>query len=137
MKNWKIWTAFLTVFIAGISVGVFGSGLYVKHRLHPRNHNPAEFHKIIKERMLSHIQNEVHPSPEIMPAIESILDETLDKARDLRREVHPRIKTILEDGQSRIKALLPPEQQERFEAFTKRLREQPHKYLPPPPPPPR
>lgn len=136
MGNWKIWTVLGSVFFAGIVVGVVGFGVVLKHHFDgPKD--PAQFRMKIKHHILEEIIDEVEPNPEAIPAITEIIDDVTLQLETFRRENHPRIRAIFENGKERISALLTPEQQERFEKFTEKRRKRKFGLfrLPPPPPP--
>lgn len=50
--------------------------------------------------------------------VRAIIDETRDGYRQLRTEVRPRYDTLRRDGRARIRALLTPEQQQKFDRMT-------------------
>lgn len=136
MKNWKVWTSFLTVFVAGVLVGVLGVGIALKlHFAPPRDQ--AQFHNMMRARILGTIKKEVRPDPAAIPAIEAAIDQSMQELETIRKEMHPRIKGAFDKGKERIKAHLTPEQRKRFDAVIKERREGKFDFfrLPPPPPP--
>ncbi len=136
MKNWKIWTAFLTVFAAGIIAGAVGVGVIMKYHFMPPR-NPAEFRQIMRQRLLDDIMENVHPDPAAIPDIKETLHQILNEVEEIRREMHPRIKGIFENGKERIKAHLTPDQAIKFDKMTEEQKKGRFGFLrlPPPPPP--
>lgn len=136
MKNWKIWTAFLTVFASGIIIGVVGVGLIIQHQF-PPGKNPAEFQKAIKHRFMTNFIEEVQPDANDIPAIEAAMDETMNEFDAVRTETGPRFKAILEKGNERIRSHLTEEQVERFDEMIDDFKKRRFNFLrfPPPPPP--
>ncbi len=135
MKSWKIWTALLAVFILGATTGIFGTGLYLKHRFHPDG-NPDQFHEKMRRRITDRILETVQPIEKNRAAVEEAILATLDEADQLRLEVDPKIKAILTRGEKRVKSLLTPEARQRFEKMIKEFkRRQGDRPFPPPPPP--
>lgn len=136
MKNWKVWAAFLSVFLCGALVGVIITGHVAKRQfVPPKDH--AEIRQIIRARALDSIRDEVAPSPEAMAEIETIVDQTLTELTAIRREVFPRIQRVFNRGKERIKEHLTPEQQARLEAMVEERQKGRFGFfrLPPPPPP--
>ncbi|MDD3312899.1 hypothetical protein [Pseudodesulfovibrio sp.] len=135
MQRWKIWTAFLTVFAAGVIVGVAGLGLVLKHHFAPPR-NPAEFHQKMRRHMVDDFMESVRPDAAKAPAIRREIESVFDRLDALREDTRPRIEAILKDGEARIKAQLTREQAERFDRLIKDKRRGPGLLeLPPPPPP--
>lgn len=136
MKKWKIWTAFLTVFAAGILVGMAGLGLVLKHHFAPPE-NPAEFHRHIQQRMLEDFLESVQPDPSAIPAIQAVLNQVFEELNAIRDATRPRLEMILKNGEKRIKTHLTPEQAARFDRMIKERRRGGPGFLrlPPPPPP--
>lgn len=137
MGNWKVWTAFISVFIAGTIVGVVGVGLVMQHQF-SRAHSHGEFREMMKNRMLSEIRDEVRPDASAMPEIEKILNDLTRELEAFRKTNQPRIKKIFENGKQRIRQHLTPEQAKRFDAMSEKRRKGNFGFLrfPPPPPPP-
>jgi Spy/CpxP family protein refolding chaperone len=50
--------------------------------------------------------------------VRAIVDETREGYRQLRTEVRPRYETLRANGRARIRALLTPEQQQKFDRMT-------------------
>lgn len=135
MKNWKIWTALLAVFILGATAGVFGTGMYLKHRFHSHG-DPAAFHEKMRQRILNRIMDRIEPAPENRKAVKQAILATINEAEQLRMEVDPKLKEIFKRGQNRVRELLAPDARKRFdlmvEEFDRRRGDRP---FPPPPPP--
>lgn len=134
MQRWKVWTAFLTVFAAGIIVGAAGLGLVLKMHFAPPK-DPAEFHHRMREHMIADFMETVRPDTAKIPALTAEIGALFDRLDALRTETQPRIKAILKDGETRIRAYLTPEQAERYERMIRDRRRGPGLFPPPPPPP--
>ena len=136
MKNWKIWTAFLTVFASGIIVGVVGVGLVIQHHF-DQEKDHAEFRETLKHRFMTHFIEEVQPDTKDIPAIKTAMSETMDELEKIRAETGPRFKAILEKGNKKIKSYLTGEQIKRFDEMIDSFKKRRFNFLrlPPPPPP--
>lgn len=136
MKNWKIWTAFLAVFAAGVLAGVVGLGLTLKHQM-GRGESPEAFRQKMRAHMMEDIREEVRPAKEALPEIEKAVDQVLEEVWAIRQEARPKLKEVFERGRKRIEAQLTPEQIKRFDALREERRKGDFGFLrlPPPPPP--
>jgi len=135
MLRWKVWAAFLTVFAAGVIVGAAGLGLMLKLHFAPPK-DPVAFHQKMRRHMVEEFMEAVRPEAAKVPAIRQEIESVFDQLDALREDIRPRTATILKDSEVRIKALLTPEQAERFDQLIKEKRRGPGLLeLPPPPPP--
>ena len=133
MQRWKVWTAFLTVFAAGVIVGVAGLGLVMKIHMAPPK-NPAEFHQRMRQHMVEEFMETVRPDPDRRTEAKAAISAVFDRLDALREDTRPRIEAILKDGEQRIKSLLTPEQAARFDRLIEE-KKRPGPFGPPPPPP--
>ena len=133
MQRWKVWTAFLTVFAAGVIVGVAGLGLTMKMHMAPPK-DPAEFHRRMRQHMVEEFMETVRPDPDRKAEAEAVLNSIFDRLDGLREDTRPQIEAILKDGKEQLKSLLTPEQAARFDRMIEEKR-RPGPFGPPPPPP--
>jgi len=136
MKNWKIWTAFLAVFAAGILIGVVSIGLVIQHNFPPKGDHAA-FREKMKSRFMTRFIDKVEPDTKDIPAIEAIMTDTISKLEKVRMETDPKVKAILKNGEKRIKLNLTGEQAKRFDEMIENHKKRRFNLLrlPPPPPP--
>ena len=136
MKNWKVWTAFLTVFATGIIVGVVGVGLVIQQHFE-RPRDMGKFHTTMRARLVKDIVDTVQPDESAIPAIREAVDETLAELEKVRTDTQPRVKAILEKGRKRIIAHLTPEQAVLRDRMAEERKRGKFGFfrLPPPPPP--
>lgn len=136
MRNTKVWTAFIAVFICGIVVGVTGVGLVLKYHFTPPK-DPAQFHTRMRARLLDEIKDEVQPDPAAIPYIESALRDLTRELEIIRRETHPRLKEAFRKSKAQIKEHLTVEQTQRFDELVRKQKEGRGRLFrfPPPPPP--
>lgn len=64
------------------------------------------------------LQNNLDLDARQTEQIRAIIDETREGYRQLQTEVRPRYDTLRRDGRTRIRALLTPEQQQKFDRMT-------------------
>jgi Spy/CpxP family protein refolding chaperone len=71
-----------------------------------------------EEKMFEGMKHDLNLSEQQATEIRAILDETRNGFRSLRTEVRPRYDALRQNSRARIRALLTPEQQQRFDAKT-------------------
>lgn len=108
----KIWLAILGVFLLGC---VTGASLDSAYRLRASGEvrdkrNPEE--------MFENMRRELDLNERQAAEIRQILDQTRNEYRALRTEVRPRYDALRQNSRTRIRALLTPEQQQRFDLRT-------------------
>ena len=108
----KIWLVVVGVFALGCLSGVAIDGAYrLRAAAIPREGGRHE-KKDIFERMRS----DLNLTDEQARQVKAVLDETRGEYRTLSAECRPRYDAIRQKGRERIRALLTPEQQQRFDA---------------------
>ena len=108
----KIWLVVVGVFALGCLSGVAIDGAYrLRAAAIPREAGRHE-KKDIFERMRS----DLNLTDEQARQVKAVLDETRGEYRTLSAECRPRYDAIRQKGRERIRALLTPEQQQRFDA---------------------
>jgi Spy/CpxP family protein refolding chaperone len=110
----KLWLAIAAIFALGCATGAFLDSAYrlragaARHGARGGKRDPAHaFEKLQRELNLDERQ---------AAEVRRILDETRDEYRTLRSETRPRFDAIRESARTRIRAVLTPEQQQRFDA---------------------
>lgn len=109
----KIWLVLLGVFVLGCVTGVAVSGLY---RSRASVDRPEAREKAMHERF-ENMRRELNLTDEQTTAVRAILDETREQYRALRTELRPRFEEPRQKARTRIRALLSPEQQQRFDVM--------------------
>jgi Spy/CpxP family protein refolding chaperone len=97
------------VFVAGGLFGVVAHGLYTQKTA--RASNPKEF----RERYVAKLQKDLSLTPEQMPQVTAILDQTSDRFREIREKMSPEFAAIRQQQRAQIMALLNPEQQVKYQ----------------------
>ena len=109
----KILLAVLAVFALGC---VTGASLDSAYRLQASNGRGAG--QPAKEDFFEAMQRNLKLNNQQATEIRSIVDETRGEYRQLRAEVRPRYDAFRQKARVRIRALLTPEQQQKFDTMT-------------------
>lgn len=113
----KIWLVVVGVFALGCLTGAFLDSAY---RLQASNSERQEMRgrrggKEGKEADFEKMKRDLNLNEQQATEIRAILDETRNGYRALRTEVRPRYDALRQNARTRIRALLTPEQQQRFD----------------------
>ena len=108
----KIWLVLLAVFVLGCVTGAALTGLY-----RSRASNGTESHERAMHERFERMRTELNLTDQQTTAVRAILDETRNEYRTLRKELRPRFEEPRTKARSRIRALLTPEQQQKFDAM--------------------
>ncbi len=105
----KIWLVLLVVFLLGSVTGAALTGLYRSRAGGAEARDGAKrFEKMRTELNLTDQQT---------TSVRTILDETRNEYRTLRTELRPRFEEPRMKARAKIRALLTPEQQQKFDAL--------------------
>lgn len=77
----------------------------------------------LKHRMLAFYERELDLTPEQKERLTTVLEESRSAMVEIRHGVREKMDTALRETKSRIRELLTPEQQEKFDRLGKRFRE--------------
>lgn len=104
----KVWLVLVVVFLLGSITGAALTGLYLaRSGNRPERSAQTRFEKMRVELNLTDEQTK---------AVSAILDETRNDYKALRAELRPRFDEPRQKARARIRALLTPEQQQKFDA---------------------
>ena len=111
----KIWLVVLGVFILGC---VTGAALDSVYRIKAGNDRGSDYRGGRRDRkdIFEEMKRDLNLNEQQATEIRAILDSTRNEYRQLKAEVEPRYDAIRQQGRARIRALLNPEQQQRFDA---------------------
>jgi Spy/CpxP family protein refolding chaperone len=109
----KIWLVVVGVFALGCLSGVALDGAY---RLRAAGRDRAGEHARRGQDIFERMRGDLSLTDEQARQVKAVLDETRDEYRTLSAECRPRYDAIRQKGRERIRALLTPEQQQRFDA---------------------
>jgi Spy/CpxP family protein refolding chaperone len=110
----KIWLAVVGVFALGFITGVSLDSVY---RLRASNEPPSRRSRG-KEEVFERMKRDLNLNEQQATQIRTILEQTRDEYRQLRTEVRPRYDAVRQNARTKIRALLTPEQQQKFDAKT-------------------
>ena len=108
----KMWLVLLAVFVLGCVTGVALTGLY-----RSRASTGSESRERAMHERFEKMRTELSLTDQQTTAVRTILDETRNEYRALRTELRPRFEEPRLKARSRIRALLTPEQQQKFDAM--------------------
>ena len=111
----KVIAAALAVFVLGC---VTGAALDSAYRLRASGHRRAQHGQQGRGDFFKSLQNNLDLDERQTEQIRAIIDETREGYRQLQTEVSPRYDALRRDGRARIRALLTPEQQQKFDRMT-------------------
>jgi hypothetical protein len=114
MMSWKtLLIGFLVGLLAGAGWGAwFGGGRFGRWDRSERR----------EERILRHFTQELGLNSEQRSAVGELLRGQREQIRSVREELKPRMDAVRETTRAQIRALLSPEQIEKFEKFEERRR---------------
>jgi Spy/CpxP family protein refolding chaperone len=105
--TFKIWLVLVVVFVLGSVTGAAITGFY-----HAMAHNTRP-----RESRVEKMRRDLSLTDEQMKSVSAILDETRNEYRQLKTELKPRFDEPRQKARTRIRALLSPEQQQKFDAM--------------------
>jgi len=105
--TFKIWLVLVVVFVLGSVTGAAITGFY--HAMAPNAHPPHE--------RMEKLRRDLSLTDEQMKSVSVILDETRNEYKQLKTELKPRFDEPRQKARTRIRALLSPEQQQKFDAM--------------------
>jgi Spy/CpxP family protein refolding chaperone len=109
----KIWLTLVGVFILGCMTG---AALDSAYRLRANGRQEGRQGGRGKDDGFEKMKRDLNLNDQQSTEIRAILDQTRNEYRALRTEALPRYDTIRQNARTRIRALLNPEQQQRFDA---------------------
>jgi Spy/CpxP family protein refolding chaperone len=111
----KIWLLVVGVFLLG---GVTGASLDSLYRLRASGDARQERHngRRNKGNIFEEMKRDLNLTDQQAAAVRAIIDQSREEYRALRNEQRPRHDAVRQKARASIRALLTPEQQQRFDA---------------------
>jgi Spy/CpxP family protein refolding chaperone len=106
----KVWLVLVVVFVLGSITGAALTGLY-------RSRASADRPEKATHDRFDKMRRELNLTDEQTKSVSAILDETRNEYRSLRAELRPRFEEPRQKARAKIRALLTPEQQQKFDAM--------------------
>lgn len=106
----KVWLVLVVVFVLGSITGAALTGLY-------RSRAGADRPEKAMHERFERMRRELNLTDEQTKSVSTILDETRNEYRSLRAELRPRFEEPRQKARAKIRALLTPEQQQKFDAL--------------------
>ena len=118
----KVQLVCVMIFLLGVAAGSLGLTAYSRWVEAGR---PSGWSgRFDRERYVKQLTEAVGLQREQMGALNAILDETREEFLALRSRLHPQFDEVRQRARQRIRGILNPEQQARFEAFLTRWDEE-------------
>ena len=112
MKKWKAIIGILLVFLLGVFAGVLGSYAIFSQRMEGMvRGEPGRAGEFIVRRLT----RELHLDPAQSEQLRTIVKETHAELRELRKKIRPESEEIMARSQDRVRAILRPDQREKYE----------------------
>lgn len=119
MRNWKLWSGIMLVFLSGIVIGSAATGLYIKHGIEGLlQEGPPG----IKNIAMKKLTDELGLSKSQQAEVGKIVVEAQSRFQKLRAQNQPEIEKILSESVLRMKTVLSPEQQKKLDLLHESLR---------------
>jgi hypothetical protein len=106
----------LALFVVGVGVGVLGTHLFYTQQI--RRHGGGGALGV--HRFVTRLERELNLSVEQSRRIDEILQQSRVESDALRHEMLPRVREHMRQTRERIRAVLSPEQQARFDELQRR-----------------
>jgi Spy/CpxP family protein refolding chaperone len=125
----RVYLYFVATIVLGAILG--GMGIYCFLWYTGRLQHHSGFNK---DRAVAHLKKELNLSDAQTQQVGQIFDETSQKVRDLQKQIDPQFQAFHQETRARIRQILNPDQQKKFDEFVKAIDERRKRRGPPPPP---
>lgn len=120
MNRFKLVTGIVLLFALGVLTGVLGANMYFKYRFERfRDAGPTARKELLMERFTRRLDL----TPQQQEKISVIFEEMREGLFALRTKHQPELEEIRARSHARIKAILNPDQQEKFDEMIERLKQ--------------
>lgn len=112
MKKWKIIASIIIVFLLGVLAGALVTHKSYQHRVEGIMKGES---KTMREVIVRRLNRELHLDANQSEQLHSIVEETHAEIKKVRRQFRPQIEEVLARSQEKIRAILQPDQLEKYE----------------------
>ena len=119
VNRWKIWLGIIVIFLSGAVVGGASTALYARKKIHEMMREGGPF---MRARMVEKLTEKLQLAPEQRRKVEEIVNATRDEIHQSGDEKGRRFEAMRKGG-DRIREVLNPEQQTRFDELRRRMEE--------------
>lgn len=109
----KTWAVLFAVFALGCITGIGVGGVYRERTSASFRESRAREH----ERLFEKIRTDLSLTDDQAKAMRQVLDETASEFRALRNQLRPRYEELRQKTRGRMRGLLRPEQQQKFDSL--------------------
>ena len=115
MKQWKAIVSVLLVFLFGASAGVL-----VTHKIYQQKMEKiiGDEPRTMREVIVQRLNHALDLDAAQLEQLRTIVKETRAEMKDLRKQIRPQMEEVLVRSQSKIRAILQPDQLEKYEQIT-------------------
>ena len=110
MKKWKAIISILIVFLLGSLAGALITHEIYQHRIESFIRGEPK-----RELIVRRLNHQLNLDAAQLSQLRVIVEETYDGIKNVRKQIKPQIEAILESSQNRVRAILLPDQLEKYE----------------------
>lgn len=112
MKQWKIIISVLLVFALGALSGTIATHTIYRQKMENIIRDEP---KAMRELMVQRLNSRLQLDPAQLEQVRVIARETHTEMRAVRKQIRPQIEEVLSRSQVKIRAILRPDQQEKYD----------------------
>ena len=112
MKKWKAIVSVILVFLLGSLAGALVTHKIYQHRIEGIIKGEA---KPMRELIVRRLNYELHLDSIQLEQLRIIVKETHEEMKNVRKQFRPQIEEILSRSQNKVRAILRPDQLEKYE----------------------
>jgi hypothetical protein len=112
MKKWKTIVSIILVFLLGSLAGALITHEIYKHRIENIIRGDP---KAMRELIVQRLNHKLHLDTTQLEQLRVIVNETHAEIKNVRKQIRPEIEEMLESSQNRVRAILRPDQLEKYE----------------------
>lgn len=116
MKKWKSILLLALVFFAGLTVGVVGTRVVVRHFVQQALTHPERVQSLMERNLARRLRLDNDQQVKV----HAIMTDARGQLTSLRKEFQPQAAEVFHATDQKISALLTPEQQARYDKFKER-----------------